>query len=1326
MSKKYCVYLPEIGLDLFQQAKSNFGYTIATKLHSLAVYQPFIDKYKKTLSLDAEGIPTYDSMIKNPYVKQVIGDESRIANLSKSFKPMKDTYDNYSDLLGIAYKFNTTNESKEDFTAIVETLDGNIQVKLYPKTQTIVDKFNNQYAVKILNDKLVKIFNPIGLNIGHLSDAEIRAGRVGVTDFSKVKDIALGLNNVIRIANNSEGFQALSEEASHLLVGIFKDQALVKRALASLNNVDVLKQVLQEDYVDVFNFYEGNLELVAEESLGRLLQKNFLASTTDSVIPKSLLDRVISFIKEQFKRFSSSEVENAIITADSSMSELSKKIMSSSIPITKEDLMNSQREVQLNALSNNLERDINILKDAQKNELKKYKITKNKDFKDKIQDNINNINSSLQEDSDTTLGILNYAQRAVQDLTMLNSRFNNKSNLTPKELFKLLIDSRTYAKSYGTFIKQLEEAALEEADSDTDNFETQYDIDGYQVSVNHSINELSKLSRQLEAKFTNNALEMLNEFYKPFFGEEIEVLTGNSKGEKITLNSLLKESEKDISFFDRWLDSMGDSSDVLLQLMDAVVKRAKDSARLDTIKTSKKIDALRQLSESYGITTFEWMFEKDSKGNKSGNYISEINYSQYQTDLKEFMDYLDDKYGKSTTGLQASAKLKEKQEWAAVHSFNRYNMSIPNTTYYRNKSFDSLSAKQKEILSKFLELKDIQDNKYSSKNVYNTKAIQIRKNSTQRFLDVAGSPTKLIDNLKQSLQDAWLDAEDDNQEFGNISRSTTNFSNEEFMMQPMLYINTLQDPNELSTDIFSSLLQYTYATNTYEAMEEVINPLEITKIIANSREISKTRGGNVVEEKIEGLGITAVNKVLFAQGTTNITKKIDNFLECQVYGRYMKDAGTFEVLGKHINKSKAVNNFLKASSMASQAFNFLANIANATTGLAMQNIEAAAGQYFSAKELAKADWEYKSEVMKLISDLPNRTKSNKLDLFNELFDIKQDYKGSLKRVQKKNLLERVFGTEIAFLGQAAGDHWLYNRTAIAMAIRQKVKLNNGTTTSLWEALHVRDTTEGIKEMYLPEGTTDLEGNPINIGKISRRIAHVNQGLFGIYNEEDSNAANRVIMGRLLMQYRKWMKPQFNKRFQSGQYNITMNEWEEGYYNTFIRMINQLRKGQVQISTIWESLKGSDTELKDFEVANIKRVLAEFTQFFAVWALANLVDWDDDKDRPWALKMAEYVSQRLAHELGGLTPSTTFLQENIKTFKSPIPSIRDMQNLIDLMTTCIAPSAYFDEIESGPYKGMNSFQRAVYRAPLFGISQLQNITKPINGIDDSILFYTRSY
>ena len=75
--------------------------------------------------------------------------------------------------------------------------------------------------------------------------------------------------------------------------------------------------------------------------------------------------------------------------------------------------------------------------------------------------------------------------------------------------------------------------------------------------------------------------------------------------------------------------------------------------------------------------------------------------------------------------------------------------------------------------------------------------------------------------------------------------------------------------------------------------------------------------------------------------------------------------------------------------------------------------------------------------------------------------------------------------------------------------------------SLWDALQIKDKFVGnnkIKEMYLPEETLDSEGNYFDIGEFGRKIAHVNQHLFGVYNDEDMNAANRVAAGRLIMLY----------------------------------------------------------------------------------------------------------------------------------------------------------------------------------------------------------------
>lgn len=129
------------------------------------------------------------------------------------------------------------------------------------------------------------------------------------------------------------------------------------------------------------------------------------------------------------------------------------------------------------------------------------------------------------------------------------------------------------------------------------------------------------------------------------------------------------------------------------------------------------------------------------------------------------------------------------------------------------------------------------------------------------------------------------------------------------------------------------------------------------------------------------------------------------------------------------------------SSTAQLGFNFLANIANVTTGVAMQNIEAAAGEFFSAKELARADAAYLAAMKDYVGEIGSRDKKSKLALVDEYFNIKGEFNKHMKfSDQRRSWLKRVFGSNVLFLGQECGDHWLYNRTTIAMMLREKVNV----------------------------------------------------------------------------------------------------------------------------------------------------------------------------------------------------------------------------------------------------------------------------------------------
>lgn len=1322
MAKNYCTYVPSKGKSLFRELKKQFGYQTARGIFLRAINPEFIRDFKGTLSLDAEGVPTFESLMNNSFMKEFIGSRRIAEGLNKAYSPTEDTRENYGNLLESAYQFNTTNPQRDDFVATVEYVgDGRINVLVQPKTPEAVERFKEQYSTQKLNDRLASIFQPLGITVGSLSQAEVNAGRVGLTDFSVARDIANGFVSMIKVANNMEGAAHLTEEFAHLIVGTFRNEPLVQRAINALLDHDgSIQEILGDDYEDTVNFYNGDMELVAEEAVGHILQKNLSndAENVKTPVP-SLFKRMIDWIVRKFQGYKVDDVQAAIDNVDTLMSSLAEDILNGTRQITQEDIKASQREAQFNALSDRIDRNIEILRNAAKTETKRYKITKASRKKGAAETLVNTILQYTAEDADTVEGLFHYAKHALGELRNLEAQFQMADSMTPKQKFGFLRSVRMYTQSYGSFIKALNDAIIEDESEDDNMFLQEFELNGELVNIQEILKELNNLSNQLAGRYTRMAMPAFAEFLKPFMGEEIVVPFGKYAGTKMSVESLLSEAQSDISLMDRWLDSMADSADMLLQLFDAAVKKAKDTARLQTLDDIREIQKFREKAEGMGITDFDWMFERDDEGHKSGNYISEVNFAQFEKDLREFEAGLEEKYGRNPAGEEAVLKMVERNDWLKTHAISMFGTPQPNPAMYRNRAYDRLTENQKTILSEFLALKDKFDAKLPKTRVARNKAIQMRKASSQRLWESMTSPTTIFQNIKESITSSILEKEDDDQIFGNAraEKGLTDFAGNEFMTLPVLFTNRLQNPDELTDDVVGSLMSYAYMANQYEQMDNIIDPLEVGRtLVTEERKVRKTRGGNPLIEKFSALDVDVANKIFTSR--SNIEDKLNDFFESQVYGKYLKDEGTFDVLGKKVSVNKLTSVILKGSSLAQLGFNWLANLANVATGLGMQNIEAAAGQFFGPKELAKADAAYAKALGPMMAELGSRTKTNKLSLFFELFDVKQNFGSNIKN-QKKNWLQRLFGAEIAFLGQDAGDHWLYGRTAIAMAMRQKVLLD-GKEMSLWDALQVEGVngSSTIKQLNYKD-ITDLEGNPFDVAKFSRKVAHINQTCFGIYNDDDANAANRVAMGRLLQQYRKWMKIQYNRRFQAAQGNLATDSWEEGYYRTVGRMLNQWIRGGVQLSEQWDNMT---TE----ERANIKRAITEMVQFFAVWALANWIEWPDDKKRPWALKLAEYSSKRLAHELGGLAPSTIMPQELLKTVKSPIPATTVVQNSFNLINSAIDPTDWIDEIQSGPYKGMSTLEKNILKAPIPGVAQYRQIDKFIGDLDNSIGYYARPY
>ena len=1305
MALKTCTYIPSKGKSLHKQLKDQFGYELGTKVFLTGLHPQFIKDYGTSLTLDSEGVPTYASLMSIPYIKTLIGKPSMKQSLNKKYSIREDTIENYNQLLQEAKGFNDSNPNNSDYVAIVTREDKGIKVSIVDKTEDNIKTFTDQYSAHLLNRKLLSIFGELGVTPSLLNAAEVNAGRVGVVDFSQVSGIAKQFSNLIRIANNMEGATALTEEFSHLIVGMFREQPLVVRAINSLQrSEETLQDILQDDYQKYYDYYGGDTSLIAEEALGHLLRDNMVKQTVQEDIPhKNLIQRIIAFIKNAFKKFNADEVETAIIDSNEAINYLAKKILQGNKPLDRSMIRASRRDVQFNALSQVVETNIQILKEAAKTELKRGKISQ-----DASRTGVNTLveelisRASSEDAKEISLGLLNYSRTALNELKILNDALTRYSEYTPGQQFAFLRKIKLNIDSYGQFIQSLRDNINEAKSSgELEVFQNIDTADGV-MSVQEVLRELAALQEDLYSDFLNKARRSFAEYLKPIMGEAVVI-----KGQEYTVKDLLKEAPGDISLLDRWLDSMEESSDVILKAFDNIYKGAQNRTRMQAIEAVREIQRLQEQAERQGITTFDWMFETTDDGNKTGNYIQEINYGQFEKDREDFENYLDERYGENPRGEEARAKIAERDAWYLANSNSLYGTAIPKGDKYKNQQYENLTQAQKDILKQFLELKNKFDLKYPDSRTSLHKAIQIRKDKGQRIFQSLTSPATIVSNLKESIANAFLEREDDDQLFGDSMtvRGIKNFDGSEFMSLPILYTNRLKNPNDLSTDVFGSLMAYAYSAINYEQIEEVIDPLEVGRAVMKQRKVVETRGNKQVVEKIKGLNVEAVNKIF--KDESYINAKLDDFFASKIYHRYLKDEGTWEVMGKQISKNKVVSWVLQGSSFAQLGFNWLANLANVTTGVSMQNIEAFAGEHFNASELLQADKIYASEIIGVLEDNARRIKQSKLSLFDELFDVKQNFGQKISRLQSKNILKRILGGNLHFLGQEAGDHWMYNRTAIAMALRKQV-IYRGERMSLWEALEVKSkyADSDIKELNYRD-IQELDGSPLDVGKFGREVATVNHGLFGIYNDEDANAANRVAMGRLLQQYRKWMKPQFNRRF-----------GDDGYYKVMGRIMNDLIRGHVQYSMLKDSLS-------PHEKAQVKRALFELVQWFAVWAIANFVEWPDDKDRPWIFKGVEYGFKRLAHELGGLAPTLTMPRELAKTAQNPIPSSSVFIKAFNVVGSLVDPRDWIDEAKSGPYKGMSTLHKNILKAPIPGIMEYKQIDRFLENIDTSIDFYVRN-
>jgi len=383
---------------------------------------------------------------------------------------------------------------------------------------------------------------------------------------------------------------------------------------------------------------------------------------------------------------------------------------------------------------------------------------------------------------------------------------------------------------------------------------------------------------------------------------------------------------------------------------------------------------------------------------------------------------------------------------------------------------------------------------------------------------------------------------------------------------------------------------------------------------------------------------------------------------------------------------KAISDGLRDySSLVGIGLNVYSAVNNKTYGEMMISIEAAAGEFFTVKDWAQAKKEYNMNILAFTKDRDSKKTDNFHYGLIKRFDVLQSQAElSGKEYAKGSMAHGLMMAKNAmYFMQHIGEHSMQNQVLFAMLRKEKVMLD-GKEVSMMDALELRDGYIEVKQ-----GAQKKDGSPLtnrDLARFKTKVIAVNQYLHGIYNKEDAGTIQHYALGRLAMQFRKWARPGWNKRFGSkfgkSYWNERRESLDEGMYITAYNFGVELLRDALNLET---NAKAHWNQLSEQQKANMRRTLTEVGYMITVAMLTGIARkmGEDDEDNKSIATLA-YMLDRSRTELLTYTPIWGWFNEGKKLMNSPVASFRQIETMSKLLLH-VGLYPFIDE-EDRYYKG----------------------------------------
>ncbi|MBS1960715.1 MAG: hypothetical protein JST04_00760 [Bdellovibrionales bacterium] len=550
---------------------------------------------------------------------------------------------------------------------------------------------------------------------------------------------------------------------------------------------------------------------------------------------------------------------------------------------------------------------------------------------------------------------------------------------------------------------------------------------------------------------------------------------------------------------------------------------------------------------------------------------------------------------------------------------------------------------------------------------------------------------------------------------------------------------------------------------------EIEDEVRIATELVNMSEYIKTNDANqALLDKISGVVKGGTPDVLTKVGSaSNVAKHLEMWTKMVFY----EDWKALE--GDWVKIANVLQNY---TSFGALGFNAIAGINNYVYGKMQMWTEGHGNQFISKTSLLKARKEYAKNMMNFIADMKTEKSRSLASALIKKFDIMISHKevalddgSKVSSVFHKFMMFNNF----AYMFNHIGEHAMQNEMLLGMMmehriidgkivkfedyledqykkkgleinakdnnaqdiLKQREELAKDLKTKFDEATSLYDAYELIEGFPVIKEGVEIGEN--EIADFRRKVLGVNQYLHGIYNKEDMNVIQHYALGRLASQFRKWMRPGWNRRFGSkfgkSFWNERRNMYDEGMYITtwnFLTnpIMNNVKNWKEDESmTALTAMKNIISDYKDYmtnvkvhwhslnntQRANVKRTFAEMSMLLGMICLGMILKGmrgdDDEKKHNRFWNWLGYQQSRSVLELSAYTPVGWF-NESKQLIQNPAPIFTSFENILKL-TYNVLQYPFVDEdktvYKGGQYNGRNKIGvHAMKLVP--GLNQAQRL------------------